>query len=98
MARSGALPCPCCFLATSLGRGFGGSQVGSCKSVWPVTVNLFPTKSQESRKKEGTYGSLIFEGAFRNPCATSSYKSGGIFQSSSRRFCTSVNGDNIAYV
>src|SRR4051794_40364516 len=45
-----------------------------------------------------TYGSLIFEGTFRNPRATFSYRSGGISQSSRRRLCTSVNGDNIAYV
>jgi transposase len=41
-----------------------------------------------------TYGSLMFEGDFGNPRARSLYRSAGISQSSSRRFCTSVNGDN----
>src|SRR4051794_40125979 len=45
-----------------------------------------------------TYGSLVFTGGFGNPRATSSYKSGGKPQSSRRRVCTSVNGDNRACV
>src|SRR5512143_3385438 len=45
-----------------------------------------------------TYGSLVFTGGFGNPLATFSYKSGGRPQSSRRRVCTSVNGDNMACV
>ena len=45
-----------------------------------------------------TYGSLVFTGGFGNPRATFSYKSGGRPQSSRRRVCTSVNGDNRACV
>src|SRR4051794_4851020 len=48
--------------------------------------------------REETYGSLIFKGGFGNPRATFSYKSDGRFQSSRRRSCTSVNGDNSACV
>src|SRR5512135_589417 len=42
------------------------------------------------------YGSLIFTGGIGNPRTTFSYKSGGRPQSSRRRICTSVNGDNRA--
>src|SRR5512135_1849317 len=45
-----------------------------------------------------TYGSLVFTGGFGNPLATFSYKSGGRPQSSRRRVCSSVNGDNLACV
>src|SRR5580693_3468934 len=45
-----------------------------------------------------TYGSLIFEGVFGNLRATFSYKLGGSPQSSRRRCCTAVNGDNSACV
>lgn len=44
----------------------------------------------------GTYGSLVFQGGSGNRQATFSYKSGGRSQSSRRRFCTSVKGDNSA--
>src|SRR3954449_8566691 len=42
------------------------------------------------------YGSLNFTGGIGNPRTTFSYKSGGSPQSSRRRICTSVNGDNRA--
>src|SRR3954454_14045482 len=45
-----------------------------------------------------TYGSLVFTAGFGNPRATVSYKSGGSPQSSRRRVCTAVSGDNIACV
>src|SRR5262249_39615688 len=45
-----------------------------------------------------TYGSLISKGGIGNPRTSFSYKSGGRFQSSRRRACTSVSGDNRAWV
>src|SRR5512135_2232569 len=58
--------------------------------------------SQTSRNEKvpglSSYGSLVFTGGFGNPRAPFSYKSGGSPQSSRRRVCTSVNGDNMACV
>src|SRR5262245_25968930 len=45
-----------------------------------------------------TYGSLVIQGGSGNPRTTFSYKSGGRSQSSRRRLCTSVNGDNSACI
>src|SRR4051812_27743179 len=45
-----------------------------------------------------TYGSLSFTGDSGNPRTTFSYKSGGRFQRSRRRICTSVSGDSRACV
>src|SRR4051794_36567335 len=42
------------------------------------------------------YGSLVFPGGSGNPPTTFSYRSGGKSQSSRRRFCTAVKGDNSA--
>src|SRR4051812_20827031 len=82
------------------GQGAPDPHVADVGGVVRLTVGLlFLTKVQSSSIWTWvTYGSLAFTAGIGNPRATVSYKSGGSPQSSRRRVCTSVNGDNMACV
>ena len=56
-----------------------------------------PDEHRAGKERPTAIGSLVFMAGFGNPHATFSYRSGGIPQSSRRRFWTSVNGDTRAW-